>query len=288
MIDIHCPQDVGFENTFSGEECEQEQRCNNCYRCWHKALAKRKAHWIMPANDDGMSDPIYYQVRCSKCGFDIDPQTWYEELQKYGAGKYCPKCGCQMYEDVERLLGRFAEIGKLDAGTSVEFGGLRWIILNSSYSTGETEERGVFCLAEKIIFCKAFNEDNLNNWATSSLRSFLNGEFKAQLTEEIGKDKLMLFERDLTSDDGLNNYGTCEDLISLISCDEYRRYRQYIGNKHAWWWTLTACSTPNSDSSYFVRRVHAKGYLSDGGVFNENSGVAPVVCVNPSFKVRVK
>ena len=116
----------------------------------------------------------------------------------------------------------------------------------------------------------------------------MNGEFKAQLTEEVGEETLLFFERDLTSDDGLNNYGTCVDYVSLISCDEYRRYRRYIGNKYAWWWTLTACSTPNSDSSYFVRRVHAKGYLSDGGVFNGNSGVAPVVCVNPSFKVKVK
>ena len=56
-----------------------------------------KAHWIMPVQDDGMSDPIYYQVRCSKCGFDLDPQTWHQELHQYGADKYCPKCGRQMY-----------------------------------------------------------------------------------------------------------------------------------------------------------------------------------------------
>ena len=56
-------------------------------------------HWIMPVQDDGMSDHIYYQVRCSKCGFDLDPQTWYEELHQYGADKFCPKCGEKMYED---------------------------------------------------------------------------------------------------------------------------------------------------------------------------------------------
>ena len=55
-------------------------------------------HWIMPVQDDGMSDPIYYQVRCSKCGFDLDPQTWHQELHQYGADKYCPKCGCRMFE----------------------------------------------------------------------------------------------------------------------------------------------------------------------------------------------
>lgn len=59
----------------------------------------KTGHWVMPVQDDGMSDPIYYQVRCSKCGFDLDPQTWHMELHQYGADKYCPKCGRKMYED---------------------------------------------------------------------------------------------------------------------------------------------------------------------------------------------
>lgn len=66
MRDIHCPKDIGFENTFGGEDCEKEQHYNNCYHCWSTALTKGKAHWVMPVQDDGMSDPIYYQVRCSK------------------------------------------------------------------------------------------------------------------------------------------------------------------------------------------------------------------------------
>ena len=60
------------------------------------ALSENKGKWIMPIQDDGMSDPIYYQVRCSKCGFDLDPQTWHQELHQYGADKYCPNCGADM------------------------------------------------------------------------------------------------------------------------------------------------------------------------------------------------
>mgnify|MGYP006935967018 CR=1 FL=1 len=55
-------------------------------------------YWIMPVQDDGMSDPIYYQIRCSKCGFDLDPQTWDMELRQYSADKYCPSCGARMIE----------------------------------------------------------------------------------------------------------------------------------------------------------------------------------------------
>lgn len=61
----------------------------------------KTGQWIMPVQDDGMSDPIYYQVRCSKCGFDLDPQTWHQELYQYGADKYCPNCGCRMGEPQE-------------------------------------------------------------------------------------------------------------------------------------------------------------------------------------------
>ena len=59
----------------------------------------KTGHWIMPIQDDGMSDPIYYQVRCSKCGFDLDPQTWHQELHQYNADKYCPNCGARMVGD---------------------------------------------------------------------------------------------------------------------------------------------------------------------------------------------
>lgn len=56
----------------------------------------KTGHWIMPVQDDGMSEPIFYQVRCSECGFDLDPQTWHMELHQYGADKYCPNCGARM------------------------------------------------------------------------------------------------------------------------------------------------------------------------------------------------
>ena len=62
---------------------------------------QKTGRWLMPQQDDGMSDPIYYQVRCSECGFDLDPQTWHMELHQYGADKYCPNCGARMTESEE-------------------------------------------------------------------------------------------------------------------------------------------------------------------------------------------
>lgn len=41
MRNIHCPKDIGFENTFNGEDCRIEQFYNDCYHCWGTAIAKR-------------------------------------------------------------------------------------------------------------------------------------------------------------------------------------------------------------------------------------------------------
>lgn len=60
---------------------------------------EKTGRWIMPQQDDGMSEPIYYQVRCSKCNFDLDPQTWHQELHRYNADKYCPNCGARMVSE---------------------------------------------------------------------------------------------------------------------------------------------------------------------------------------------
>lgn len=87
-------------NAISFYEAQEDSK--ECYYEIRQAIKDlspvkpQTGHWIMPQQDDGMSDPIYYQVRCSECGFDLDPQTWYQELHQYDADKFCPKCGCPM------------------------------------------------------------------------------------------------------------------------------------------------------------------------------------------------
>ena len=65
-----------------------------------------RGKWITPRYDDGMSEPIYYQVRCSKCGFGLDPQTWLQELHQSSADNYCPKCGAKIDKEDEKENGQ--------------------------------------------------------------------------------------------------------------------------------------------------------------------------------------
>lgn len=190
--------------------------------------------------------------------------------------------------DISGIEGRkLVEIKNLAPGTIVEFGGiLQWEILDNHFPTALLNE-GVFCLARDAIFNQAFDEKNCNNWRISTLRDYLNSDFKNNITAKICGNMLLPFERDLTSDDGLKDYGKCIDYISIISCNEYRKYRHYINNKSGWWWTLTGWSTLRSSFSHYVQFVNTNGLLGEDIALKEHAAVVPVLCVYPTLKVRV-
>lgn len=160
------------------------------------------------------------------------------------------------------------------------------IIAGREYNVLDTDfQGGVFCLAKEIAFDAAFDKGNCNNWATSSLRKSLNEDFRKGIEDEIGAEALIEIERDLTSDDGLKDYGTCRDKITLITCDEYRKYRYQIPNKNDWWWTATAYSTPISGGSHLARFVYLDGSLDNDDAFYGHNGVAPGLCLLSSLEV---
>lgn len=177
------------------------------------------------------------------------------------------------------------ELGDAEPGTTVKIAGIKWEVLDTNFyaSNGEV---GVFCLAKQPVEERAFDDDNCNDWKKSSLRKYLNGEYLDKLADAIGRENLLAFLRDLRSEDGLKDYGKCEDTVSLISTDEYRQYRKYISNKDNWWWTLTAYSTPNSGHSHNARDAYADGSLNSGNAYRGNDGVAPACVFLPSLMVE--
>jgi hypothetical protein len=162
---------------------------------------------------------------------------------------------------------------KLEIGDNFELAGLNWKILDIT-------EKGYICLADKLEDESQCDSDS-NDWKESSLRSYLNGEFLGVLREEIGEENILSFERDLLSLDGLDEYGKCEDYVSLLNVDEYRKYRKHIPNTDYYWWLLTADSVKSNGDNRWVRIVLPSGYFyvsSCHGV----SGVRPV-CIFSSL-----
>lgn len=153
--------------------------------------------------------------------------------------------------------------------TEFTMGGITWTVI-------QTGESWVKCIASECVEERAFDGRNQNDFAASSLRDYLNGEFLQRLID-AGAPEAMFeeFPIDLTADDGLKKYGTDRARIGLITCDEYRALRENIPPlPNDWWWT----ATPDSPINNFVRFVGTGGALSYYSAFSGNFGVRPL-CV---------
>lgn len=183
----------------------------------------------------------------------------------------------ELKKEINALNGNNSKNKKLPAGLSIgdefQLAGTTWKILNIA---GE----GYVCLAESIGN-KEFDSDD-NNWATSKLRSYLNKEFLEKLEKEIGEGNVLGFERNLLSLDGQTEYGSCTDKVSLLTVDEYRKYRKYIPNANKWWWLISPWSTPCNDYSSTVAVVSPSGSVNGNG-YGNNGGVRPFCIFSSSI-----
>lgn len=154
----------------------------------------------------------------------------------------------------------------LKVGGTFDLAETNWTIL-------DIKEEGYLCLADSIgdrVF-----DSKSNNWTTSALREYLNTEFAEKISDEIGEENIIKFDRDLMSLDGQTEYGTCKDLVSLLTVDEYREYRKFIPNTSDWWWLASPWSTPCNNDNTWVAVVSPSGNIGGDDCGNIN-GVRPI------------
>lgn len=181
-------------------------------------------------------------------------------------------------EEPKTIMAAEAEVGSF-----IKYAGIEWVVLNRTASK-------VMVLAKHRLFDRAFDTNESNNWSKSSLRKELNNfndkgfQRGFEHTENINKNDLVEFERDLTTDDGMTDYGKCKDYISLISCEEYRKFRKLIPNADDWWWTLTGDSLVYSRS---VRIVVSDGTLGSYYARNGYDGVRPLCVLKSDTEVEL-
>lgn len=146
----------------------------------------------------------------------------------------------------------------LTIGDTFELEGVNWKIIDITSD-------GYVCLADSIGNME-FDSEN-NDWRTSDLRKYLNEEFLKKIELEIGVGNLIEFERNLLSLDGQTEYGTCDDKVSLLTVDEYRKYRKLLPNTGNWFWLISPWSTPCNDFKNSVSVV-----APAGNVFSRDCG----------------
>lgn len=150
---------------------------------------------------------------------------------------------------------------KPEIGKTIEIAGMEWMILKKT-------EKGYFAVLNGFDGKERTFDSDSNNWIESDLRKELNDSFLKKITEELGEDAVVEFDRDLLSLDGQTEYGHCEDKISLLTVDEYRKYRKLLPNTNGWWWLITPWSTP------------ANGYISTLTVVSPSGDIVGNYCGN--------
>lgn len=159
------------------------------------------------------------------------------------------------------------------AGNQFELAGLKWKII-------DVLDLGCMCLAEKSESTR-FDPD-INDWRISELRQHLNSDLLEKIENEIGEENVIGFERDLLSVDGQNQYRACKDKVSLLTLDEYRKYRSLIPNEEYYWWLLTPWSTPRNGYYKWMAVAVPSGNVVYG-VCRNSFGVRPVCIFSPSI-----
>lgn len=154
----------------------------------------------------------------------------------------------------------------LEIGDTFEIAGINWKILDIT-------DKGYMCLADKLEDSMEFDERS-SDWAGSQLREYLNTEFFEKISDEIGEENIITFNRDLTSLDGQTEYGECKDKVSLLTIDEYRKYRKLIPNTNYYWWLISPWSTPCNDWNRSVTVVAPAGGVGNGDCLS-SGGVRP-------------
>lgn len=150
----------------------------------------------------------------------------------------------------------------------------------------EQTDSGTKVISKEFAYTKRPFGD-CSDWKKSPIRTLLNEDYYNKIAKLIGADNIISMERDLTSLDGLDDYGTCNDKISLLSASEYAKYHKILGlksNYSDWWWTITPASTLSNDYSRSVCCVSFDGFLNWGGC-DYCSGVRPFCILNSSILV---
>lgn len=176
------------------------------------------------------------------------------------------------------------KITTLRPGEHFMFKNFEWVCLDQNHPDG-----GVLAImakpwAKDVKFCPsdkfADEKGNWNNYRTSNVRGILSDMANAVFERK----SLLSHTVDLVADNGDSAYGLVVDLVFILTCDEYRKYSDYIPHYDSCIWTATPwyCGDEDSKTNYArnIRYVNTAGRLRSRSA--RDSGAVAMACIlNP-------
>lgn len=171
-------------------------------------------------------------------------------------------------------------LSEKEVGEIVTIGEYEYIVLEQNIITHQTS------LLMKDLFEDDVTFGDTADFKTSNVKKLLD-KFALELEKEVGDDNVIEHTVDLTSDDGLKDYGNTTAKVSLLTCDFYRKF-VYVIDKlklDKWWWLATPFSTPTHNYSTLVKCVSPLGGIGSHDYSYDNRGVRPFCILNSNIFV---
>ena len=175
------------------------------------------------------------------------------------------------YEEKQCLLSAVQE------GEIVKIDGREYIVL------GQYGEETAL-ITKNIIKKMAFGENN--NFADSTVDVWCKS-FAEDLTNAVGERNIVEHTVDLTSDDGMRDYGAVQRRVSLLTTEQYRQYVDILDKYKldAWWLLATPFSTPRHCNDTWVKCVSPSGFIIRDDFNCDGLGVRPFCILKSSIFV---
>ena len=180
-------------------------------------------------------------------------------------------------EAVIKVSKKTVKLADIPNGSTFKVGKFEFIKLGDA-ADGETTAVILKKFVKKMEFGKH------NNYAKSDVRKYLNSDFLKELEKEVGANNIYEHKVDLTANDGLKDYGSVRDKVSLITAENYRRYREFLPGYGDWWWTATPYSCESNGYTSDVCCVYDNGALDWDGC-DYSWGVRPFCIFSSSIFV---
>lgn len=186
--------------------------------------------------------------------------------------------------DLEKVLNSnkmvlsSVKVGDIIMGKS----GTKWIVFRHN------EDGSTNLLRDDLLQDDRIFDENSNDFSESDIDKYLNVDYIKEVEADFGKENILYQNIDLTSLDGLTDYGVYRTKIGLPTIDDYRYGRKseiIKNNMSRSWWLSTSDSTPSGIGSSCVQYVGSGGSVDYGDCSWSGRGVRPFLSVSSSIFV---